>query len=76
MLRKIRGVEPYWNEPAFCQNPDHNFPSHIVLEPGVWEHECPGCGKKVQVFVASVTCGTAPQGSVTNAEVPTTQTRS
>jgi hypothetical protein len=32
-----------------CLNPEHNPPMHIVLEPGVYEHTCPGCGK-TQIF--------------------------
>jgi hypothetical protein len=32
--------------PVPCFDPEHNPPSHIVLEPGTWEHTCPGCGKK------------------------------
>ena len=28
-----------------CTHPEHNPPSMIVLEPGVYEHACPGCGK-------------------------------
>jgi hypothetical protein len=76
VLRKIRDVKPYWNQPAFCQHPEHNFPSMIVLDPGVWEHECPGCGKKVHVFVPLVTMSTgiAAQTSTTAAEVPVTPT--
>ena len=32
-----------------CQHPEHNPPGLIVLEPGTYEHTCPGCGE-VQVF--------------------------
>ena len=28
-----------------CSHPDHNPPMHVVLSPGVWEYECPACGK-------------------------------
>ncbi len=28
-----------------CYNPEHQPPSHIVLEPGTYKHTCPGCGK-------------------------------
>lgn len=29
-----------------CRDSEHNPPSHIVLENGIYEHECPGCGYK------------------------------
>lgn len=34
-----------------CLNPGHDFPSMIVLEEGVWEHTCPGCGHTQVVTV-------------------------
>ena len=33
-----------------CYYPDHDPPQHIVLEPGMYEHTCEGCGKR-QVFI-------------------------
>lgn len=39
-LRKIREPE------KVCLNPEHEPPKYIVLSPGVYEHECPGCHKK------------------------------
>jgi len=33
-----------------CRNPSHDPPNMIVLPPGIYEHECPGCGHK-QTFV-------------------------
>lgn len=27
-----------------CQHPEHNPPSMIVLEPGIYEYTCPSCG--------------------------------
>lgn len=27
-----------------CRHSEHNPPMHRVYEPGVYEHECPGCG--------------------------------
>ena len=44
-LRKIK--KPTKEET--CLHPEHNPPMHIVLEPGTYEHICPGCGKK-EVF--------------------------
>ena len=36
---------------ATCKNPDHNPPTHIYLEPGIWEHQCPQCGKKTIINI-------------------------
>lgn len=30
-----------------CAHPEHNPPSLMVFSPGVYEHECPSCHKKV-----------------------------
>lgn len=38
-----------------CNNPEHNPPMHIYLEPGTYEYTCPGCGKKVTFTVNQVT---------------------
>lgn len=27
-----------------CFHPEHRPPDHLVLEPGVYAHTCPGCG--------------------------------
>jgi len=27
-----------------CRHPEHDPPRMIVLSPGTYEHECPGCG--------------------------------
>jgi len=37
-----------------CSHPEHNPPSHIVLPPGEWEYECPGCGSKVKISSPSI----------------------
>jgi hypothetical protein len=34
-----------------CNNPEHNPPSHIVLQPGEHTYQCPGCGEKVTFVV-------------------------
>jgi len=39
-LRKI--ADP----PQTCAHVEHEPPKLIVLDPGTWEHECPGCGHK------------------------------
>ena len=39
-----------------CSHPEHNPPSHVVFEPGLYEHECPACGRKVRFWVHGFTC--------------------
>lgn len=34
-----------------CLHPEHEPPTMIVLEPGVYEHTCPGCRRKVTFTV-------------------------
>lgn len=38
---------------AACRHPDHDPPKLIVLEPGLYEHTCPGCGRKRNFRVTS-----------------------
>jgi hypothetical protein len=38
--------------PKICRHPEHNPPTHMVYEPGIWEHVCPAC-KTVQTFTVS-----------------------
>jgi hypothetical protein len=47
MMRRIMKFD----EKAACRHPEHNPPTMIVLEPGLYEHECPSCGRKVQFTV-------------------------
>ncbi len=35
----------HWEAPPPCLHPEHNPPTHMVFQPGVYEHECPGCGR-------------------------------
>lgn len=44
-LRKV--ADP----PRLCEHREHHPPSFIVLEPGVWEHTCPGCGRVSHITV-------------------------
>ena len=37
-----------------CLNPEHNLPTHIYLEPGKYEWECPSCGDKIVFCVPGV----------------------
>jgi hypothetical protein len=45
----------YWRKPKDakppCQHPEHNPAQHIVRPPGVYEHECPGCHRKITFVV-------------------------
>lgn len=34
-----------------CLHPEHEPPMHIVLEPGTYQHTCPGCGQKIEFTV-------------------------
>lgn len=36
----------------FCNDQDHEPPTMRVFEPGVYEHECPSCGRKTQFVVS------------------------
>jgi len=40
------------DEPRPCTHPEHNPPSMMVFENGLWEHICPACGHR-QVFRVS-----------------------
>jgi hypothetical protein len=53
MLRKIADIKPP------CLNPEHNPPSMIVLQPGIYQHICPGCGHSTTFTVAGTYCNTA-----------------
>lgn len=51
-LKKVGDVKPP------CMHPEHNPPTHIVLEPGHYEYTCPSCGEKTRFIVSGITCGT------------------
>lgn len=46
-IRKIEDREDWI--PKICSSPDHNPPQHMVFPSGVYEHECPLCGR-ITVF--------------------------
>ena len=46
-LRKIKDAE------RPCLHPKHNSPAFIVLDPGIYEYTCPGCGKTEQFRIPS-----------------------
>lgn len=39
----------------FCRHPEHKPAGHIVLQPGTYEHVCPGCGQTTRFHVPLVT---------------------
>jgi len=43
-----------------CTHPEHNPPSMMVYQPGVYEHTCPGCGRRVTFTVPMVWWSTKP----------------
>ncbi len=46
VLRKIADAPP-----LPCSHPQHDPPSAIVLEPGVYEYVCPGCDQKKTIVI-------------------------
>jgi hypothetical protein len=48
-LRKLPDPEQWpsvWTaEKKTCFHPEHDPPTMILLEPGLYEHTCPGCGR-------------------------------
>lgn len=47
--RKVGEVD--WSKFRPCSNPDHDVPSMMVFQPGVYEHECPGCKNIIRFTV-------------------------
>jgi hypothetical protein len=41
-MKKIADFE----KEHICRHPDHDPPTMIVLQPGIYEHKCPACGQK------------------------------
>ena len=39
-----------------CLHPDHDPPTHQFFENGVYEHECPCCGRKLRFTVRHPRC--------------------
>lgn len=57
--RKIPEEENSPFSPSFpypCQDPDHNPPTMQVFDPGLHEHECPRCHRKLKFRVAPIMC--------------------
>ena len=49
-MKKISDLPPLPKN-ITCNHPNHDPPNMIVLEPGVYEHECPSCGNKRRIVV-------------------------
>ena len=45
----------YYKDRPPCLHPEHNPPTNIVLDPGVYEHECPSCGHSQIVTIGRIT---------------------
>ncbi len=55
-----------------CRHPDHNPPSHMVLEDGIYEHTCAGCGHRQRFLVSKptfVACGNLAANPTTLGDV-------
>lgn len=46
-------IKDYENK--HCLDPEHNPPTMIVLEPGLYEYTCPSCGHVTVVNVPLIT---------------------
>ncbi len=49
--RKIRDIAPCDRRFSPCRHPEHDLPNMMCFHPGVYEHECPGCGRTFQFTV-------------------------
>jgi hypothetical protein len=48
---------PDWNDLVSCNDPSHNFPSHLWIPPGQSHtHKCPRCGQETTVTAPIITC--------------------
>lgn len=43
--RKVPKTLPF-PPPNYCQGEEHDPLGHVVLSPGLYEHQCPDCKKK------------------------------
>lgn len=50
MLRKIAESVPV------CRDRQHDPPTHMVLLPGTYEHECPSCKRVLTFTVPEIQC--------------------
>lgn len=44
-----------WITSKPCLSPEHNPPSHIVLQPGTYEYTCPSCGTTMRFTIPYIT---------------------
>ena len=52
---KQKGLRKIADVPEPCLSPEHDPPSHIVLEPGVYEYTCPACGETKSFVIPRIT---------------------
>lgn len=43
-----------------CRDREHNPPSHMVYDDGVYEHTCPSCGRVTRFTVSNPMLGIHP----------------
>lgn len=51
-FHRIEDIEDLKQE---CNSSEHNPPTHIYLQPGLWEWSCPNCQKTKIVRVPKIT---------------------
>ena len=56
IISTASGLEKVGDVPQPCLDPEHNPPSNIVLEPGVYRNTCPSCGQSSTFTVPAVAC--------------------
>lgn len=49
--RKVKDIDGW--DAKICRDPDHNPPTMMVYQPGVYEHECPSCHRTFTFVVRS-----------------------
>ena len=50
------GTRKVGEVPVPCLHGEHEPPRNLLLLPGRYEHECPGCGKVSSFEVKRITC--------------------
>lgn len=50
-FRKIKSFE----DKSVCNHPEHEPPMHIYLTSGIYEYECPSCGRIKKFVVPKIT---------------------
>lgn len=50
--------------PGPCTDSEHNPPTMMLWEPGIYEHTCPRCGAKVRFCVERPSMSTGGTGGI------------